>query len=365
MPIPYPMQTFGRYRLGLALTYKLIHDRFGFDLGERYHRDLEHRIQTTMDIDRAVFDAYGKIGLGYERPFPRASVEPFGHRFVPAMYGCESGYAPDADPWGKPRVLSPDEIGALKPWTVERFEKSDPVRVVLSQIEQLKRRYEQYRVPEREFNPHYRAMSSLQNLGSVINTAFSVQGQQLFVDYALVPELVHSLYANIAQLMLLCLDYFPRVDGWPLKDIFLGNCTVAMISPSQYATFNEPHDRCVMEYARSIGARFTMHQDSSVNPHLENYSRLEYVHALDVGQDTDFEKLHRRFPRAEVNCILFPSWIESHPMDDVRDELLRLMRLGKAFPAFSFTMLEIDTQLGGELLFEFHETFQQCAMENS
>ncbi len=362
MPIPYPMQTFGRYKLGLALTYKLVHDRFGFDLGEQYHLDVDHRIRTTMGIDRAVFDAYGKIGLGFDSPFPRASVEPFGHRFMPAMYGCQIGYAPDADPWGKPRTLSDEEILSLEPWTVERFEQSKPVRVVLSQIEQLKRRYGPHRVPQQEFNPHYRAMSSLQNLGSVINTAFSVQGQELFVHYVTEPELVRKLYANVAQLMLLSLDYFPRVDGWPLQDIFIGNCTVAMISPAQYAAFNEPQDRCLMEYARKIGARFMMHQDSNASAHLENYARLEYLHALDLGQDTDFEKLGRLFPKAEVNCILFPSWIESHPMDEVRAELTRLMELGKSFPAFSFTLLEIDTKLGGDPLFEFHDIFRECAL---
>src|SRR5664279_2275040 len=96
-----------------------------------------------------------------------------------------------------------------------------------------------------------------------------------------------------------------------------------------------------MEYARKIGARFTMHQDSSTNAHLENYAHLEYLHALDIGQDADFEKLARLFPKAEVNCILLPSWLESHSMDEIRGELLRLMDLGKRFPAFSFSLLEI------------------------
>ena len=49
-------------------------------------------------------------------------------------------------------------------------------------------------------------------------------------------------------------------------------------------------------------------------------------------------------------------------MDEIRAELQRLMGLGKRFPAFSFTLLEIDTQLGGDLIFDFHETFRQCAM---
>jgi hypothetical protein len=165
--------------------------------------------------------------------------------------------------------------------------------------------------------------------------------------------------------MLLCLDRFPKVDGWPLENIFVGNCTVAMISPRQYAAFNLPEDRRLMEYARSIQARFMMHQDSAANPHLEQYAKLDYLHALDLGQDTDFERLSRLIPNAEVNCILFPAWIASHAREEVRAELLRLMRAGKAFPAFSFTCLEVDTQLDGDRLFEFHETFRQCALECS
>jgi hypothetical protein len=361
MPIVYPLRTFGRYRLGLGITYKLLHDRFGFDFGERYHRDLDHRIKTTMEIDRTVFGAYGDLGLGYEEPHPRVSIEPFGHRFMPALYGCPCGYADDADPWSRPRVLSAEEIDGLSPWTPQRFEESEPVRAVLSQLMQLKAHYAPYRIADREFNPHYRGMSSLQNLGSAINTAFSVQGDQLLIDYMNRPDLVRKLYANITQLMLLCLRRFAEEDGWPLQDVFAGNCTVSMISPRQYAALNLPEDRRLMDYARSVGARFMIHQDSGVNPHLENYTGLEYVQSFDFGQDTDFEKLSRLRPDAEVNCILFPSWIASHPPEAIRAELRRLMEAGKRFRAFTFTCWEVDVQLDGEPIRAFCEIFKQCA----
>jgi hypothetical protein len=363
MPLVYPMRTFGRYRLGMGITYKLLHDRFGFQFGERYHRDLDYRIKTTMEIDRAVFGTYGEFGLGYENPHPRASIEPFGHRFLPAMYGCQCGYAEDAEPWSRPRVFSAEEIESLQPWTAERFEKSEPVRAVLAQLDALKKCYAAYRVPDKEFNPHYRGMSSLQNLGSAINTAFSVQGDQLLLDYADAPDTVRKFYANITQLMLLCLKRFPQEDGWPLADIFVGNCTVSMISPRQYAALNASEDRRLMEYARSIGARFMVHQDSDVNPHLENYAGLEYVQAFDFGQDTDFEKLGRLCPRAAVNCILFPSWIAAQKPDDLRDELQRLMHIGKQFPAFTFTCLELDEKLDGECILTFFDVFAKCARE--
>ena len=207
-------------------------------------------------------------------------------------------------------------------------------------------------------------MSSLQNLGSIINTAFSLQGQQLLLDYLEDPGSVRKLYANITDLMLLCLDRFPKADGWPPSNVFLGNCTVSMISPVQYAALNWPEDRRVMDYARSIGARFMVHQDSGVNPHLENYARFEYLHAFDLGQDTDFEKLHRLCPNASVNCILFPAWVGTPPGRLARN-LSDSWTSGHRFPSFSFSLLDVDTELGGNRLFAFVEVFRQCAGESA
>jgi hypothetical protein len=374
MPIIYPLKTYKRFGLEFGITYALINEKFGVDLGEQYHLDMAHRIKTDLAIDRAVFDAYGSIGLGYENPFPHTSVSPFGNYFMPVMYGCRCNYAAAADPAVSKNSHNAEQIGELKPWTIERFEKSEPVRVILSQIDYLKKHYEHYRVPQKNFSPisykdnsvpdglpHYRQMSAHQNPGSVINTAFSIQGEQLYMDYFSAPDSVHKLYDNIANLTMISMDYFQQIDGWPLTDVFVGNCSVAMISPAHYAQFNYQYDRRLMEYARSIGARFMMHQDSDVNKHLENYTKFDYLHFIDFGQDTDFEKLAKLFPSANANCLLFPSWVQFHSIEEIREELLRLMTIGKAFRSFSFSLLEIDQELGKGKIFEFFEVFRECA----
>jgi hypothetical protein len=51
-------------------------------------------------------------------------------------------------------------------------------------------------------------------------------------------------------------------------------------------------------------------------------------------------------------------------MEKTRDELRRLMRLGRQLPAFSFTLLEVDTQLDGDPLLAFCGTFERCALES-
>ena len=65
-------------------------------------------------------------------------------------------------------------------------------------------------------------------------------------------------------------------------------------------------------------------------------------------------------PNVSVNCLLFPAWVRDHSADDLREELRRLMKLGRAFPEFSFSLWEIDMELADDKIFVFHEIFRQC-----
>ena len=114
-------------------------------------------------------------------------------------------------------------------------------------------------------------------------------------------------------------------------------------------------------YAASIGAEFLEHQDSAVTPHLPNYARLHPVGALDVGQDTDFSEAARLFPDATASCILFPSWIASTPAGEMESELTRIMRAGRRFRSFTFSIFEVDPALAAGKIHEFHEMFRRCA----
>ena len=77
-----------------------------------------------------------------------------------------------------------------------------------------------------------------------------------------------------------------------------------------------------------------------------HYARFDYVQAFDLGQDTDFEKLARLCPTASVNCILFPAWVGSAPLDEFGAELKRLLRLGRRLRSFSFSLYDVDAGTG-------------------
>ncbi len=363
MPLFYPMHTFGRFGLGMGLTSRLLHDRFGFDFGERFHKDVLHTVQTVMEIDRAVWESFREIGLGFQEPFPRATIEPFGHRFVPVMYGCRCVYSADEEPAVLPRPLVPDEIRDLPTWTPERFAAQEAVREVLRQARLARERFGDGAEASARmgYNPHFVPLTCMQNLGSVINTAVSLFGEQVLCLYADDPELLTLFYRNVTDLMLLCLRELPAADGRALKHMFVGDCTVSMISPASYARCNLSFDRELADHARCTGASFLVHQDSGTTPHLANYARLGYVQSLDFGQDTDFALAAKLFPGTSANCILFPSWVRSTPVEGIAEELERLMRTGEGFVGFSFSLFEVDPGLAEGKVFELWETFRRCA----
>ncbi len=362
MSLFYPATTFGRFSLSCGLTPGLLHARYGLDYGERFHRDMAWRVSRVMEIDRLVHEDFGEIGLGFREPFARATIEPYGHRFVPAMLGCAMSYAPGEDPSCLRRAFHDGEVRRMRPWTRELFDAAEPVRVVREQARWAREHCDREEAERRlGFNPHAQPLTSLQNLGSVINTAVSVFGEDALLLGMDEPDLLRAFYRNVTDLMLLCLEVFPREDGRTLRTVFVGDCSVAMISPGQYRATNLAEDRRLCRFARDSGARFLVHQDSGATPHLAAYGELGPVHGIDFGQDTDWEQAARVFPGAEANCILFPAWLRSRGNTEIREELTRLMRLGSAFPRFTFTLLEIDPELAGGRIFDIYEAMRRAA----
>jgi len=252
--------------------------------------------------------------------------------------------------------------------------------MLLSQIECLKKNYADYYKPPKDLRPsvrnessddvirgipHWRFMSAQQNPSGPANNAFGLQGEQFFIDCILKPEISRKLIEHIVDLTILSIDYLSKVDGWPLMDVFLGKCVMSMVSPKMYMDIFYEQDLRVMEYAKSKGARFMLHQDSDVTPHLENYAKFEYMHFLDVGQDTDFDKVAELFGNVDVGCILFPHWLQFHSNDEIREEFMRLMSYRKRFRSMLFTLWEIDSQLGNGKIFDIYQIFKECAQAGS
>jgi hypothetical protein len=350
MALVYPQVSIGRFKLGLGFNNDYMNKMWGFELGERFHKDPEYRVSTIMDIDRAVYEDFGCIGIGYAKPKPRPSVEPFGHRLMPAMLGCQCRFSNDGEPWALPNPLSEDQIRALPEWDSEGVSEAQPMKEIASQNQYLKKAYGSVR--------------NLRDLGSAMNTALSMMGEDLLARYLESPEIVCQLFQNITRLTILCIECIEQIDGMNGKaPLALGNCSVTMISPADYLRCNLDMDSWFHQYCVRRGLRFVVHQDSGVTPHLDHYSHLGPIDSFDVGIDTDFEKLHRLCPKSEANCIIFPQWLLSTDESGVSTKLEELMLIGAHFPQFSFSMYEIDSALSRDQIIHFVEIFTKVVQK--
>ena len=146
------------------------------------------------------------------------------------------------------------------------------------------------------FTPHAPPLTSLQDLGSVINTAVSVFGEDALL-------LGMDAPGSAARLL-------PQRDGShaPVPALFPRRRRQEPFHgvrrrlhrrhdlPRAVRGVDSEPDRRLAEFARGIGARFLVHQDSGATAHLRGYARLGHVQGIDFGQDTDWEVAARVFP---------------------------------------------------------------------
>lgn len=352
MVIAYPGQKYGRFTLGLAVNPGFLEEHVGFVTDKKFFRDPDYHTKSIMAIDRAVWEKFKDVGLGYENPVPRPYIEPHGHRWGPAMYGCEIIFHPASEPWAQEIDVTDDELDELvsDPWTIEKFANAEPNRLVMEQAKYLRSKYPDANI------------ATMQGIGSVINCGHSVLGSKLLEMYMTNPDLLRKFYHHMTDMTFTCMEYFSKYDNQPLGSAGLGNCSVAMIGPEQYMACNWEVDQRVMNWAKERNFPFSLHQDSDVNPHIDNYGKFGYVHHLDFGQDTDYERLYKYYPDATINVLLWPSWALAVDDDEMRADLMRWMRTGVKYKkGCYFSIYDVDQLMGRGRLFQFVDIFRQCA----
>ena len=208
-------------------------------------------------------------------------------------------------------------------------------------------------------------MSSLQNLGSVINTAFSVQGDRLLMDYVnqpdLVPKALREHYAVDAALLAavsagrrLAADGRLRGRLHRRDDLAAAVCG-DQCSQGPAADRLCPVDRGTDSWFTRIPASLRTSRTMpgwstcrlSISGRIPIFERIEPVAARRQGE-LHFVPLVDRVARAGGS----PRGVAAADG-----------RSAAAFQACTFTCLEIDTKLDGDLIFAFCETFRRCAEE--
>ncbi len=204
----------------------------GISFDEGFYLHTETRIRNDVTMRRVLYERFGDLGLGEPDPQPRpiiGSLHVAGGFVIPALLGADILFEADAAPQPKPLELSLEQI--------EAFEKPDlrepwPMKQLIADMDALEAEYG-YLVGDL-------------NTDGLLNAAYHLYGQQLFLDFYEAPERAGRLLDIIAELIVdvaLCVRQrtgscsisvnrmVERVD----PRLFLhANCSVQMISPASY-----------------------------------------------------------------------------------------------------------------------------------
>ncbi len=272
----------------------------GISFDHGFYFDAATRVQNDLAMRHELYERYGDLGLGDADPQPRpviGSLHVAGGFIIPALLGAEIIFASDAAPQPKPLDLTLAQIEALeKP----DFRNAWPMAELIASMDALE--------------TEYGYLLGDLNTDGLLNAAYHLYGEQLFLDFYQAPERVRRLLDIIAELIVDVAQYLRQRTGSCSisvnrmvkhvdRGLFLhGNCSVQMISPKSYRQMHLPVEQ---EMARRIQPFGIHHCGDNLHRIAPIYAKLPAVF-YGVGWGSDVALCREALPDAFFNLRLNP-----------------------------------------------------------
>jgi hypothetical protein len=159
------------------------------------------------------------------------------------------------------------------------------------------------------------------NWQGVLNNAFHIRGQDIFLDMNDKPDFVHCFFSAITEVMIRLAKRVQgrqRKSGFYVDQFSVSNCTMNMISPEMYREFVLPYDR------RIAGSfeRFGVHTCKwDVTPYVEVLKELPDLGYLDMGMMSDMARVRTMFPETRRAVMYSPTQLEDAPLETIRRDM--------------------------------------------
>jgi hypothetical protein len=277
---------------------------YGLEFGRRYHTDPIFRTEQDREALRLVHERFGALGLGQADPKPQPHLEICGHRFLPALLGCDVIYQPDQAPAvrhlpassaGEIAAISKPDLAANR-WAVE------------------------FRAQAETLLGRYGGVDATINHGGPLNVASNVLGAEAFLCLGEPTEEFRAFLRMIADLCLetydqLTLPLNPHLDAG--RELFLGNCPVVMLDPGTYRAEVFPADH----YLRSHVEKFGLHHCGSMDRYLCHYQALGPLEYIEVGWGSTVAKVRQAFPTTTLDLLINIQAVQAMRPDGLRETL--------------------------------------------
>ncbi|MBN2469159.1 MAG: hypothetical protein JXN59_00435 [Anaerolineae bacterium] len=339
--------------LELVFTPSWWHRAAGISFDKSFYLDRETRIRHDVTMRRVLHERYGALGMGEPDPAPRpiiGSLHVAGGFVIPALLGAEILFAPDAAPQPLPISLTEAQVDALeKP----DFRTAWPMAPILADIDAL--------------TAEYGYVVGDLNTDGLLNAAFHLYGQQLFMDCALNPDRVRRLLGMIGDLIVdVALAIRERTGSCSISvnrmvervdpALFLhANCSVPMISPETYRALHLPVEQRMAERIQPFGIH---HCGDNLERFAAAYAALNPVY-VEVGWGSDPALSRAALPDAFLNLRLSPVRMLQNTPDEIAADTERLLKSAGRLEHVGLCCINMDAGTPDENLFAMYEVIER------
>jgi uroporphyrinogen-III decarboxylase len=272
----------------------------GISFDRSFYFDAETRISNDVTMRRVLYERFGEMGMGESDPQPRpiiGSQHVAGGFVIPALLGAEIQFAKDAAPQPLPMTM---DVGQIEAFEKPDFRSTWPMNVFIAQMDAL----------EAEWGYVVGGM----NTDGLLNAAYHLYGQNLFVDFYEAPDRVRRLLRLIGDLIVDVALYLRQRTGDcsiavnrmvehvdPLL-FFHANCSVQMISPRSYREIHLAVEQGMAERIQPYGIH---HCGDNLHRMAPVYAELPLT-MVDVGWGSDVTAVREALPGVFLNLRLDP-----------------------------------------------------------
>lgn len=298
------------FRVSLGFEPAWYLERCGTEFLEPWQRDPHYRYRMLGRMKAELKRAFPMVPYWDSSNHEATLSGVYGMGTVVQAFGMKMIYSRDAWP-------APDTTRRL---SVAEVEKLDPERVLQSPVvEDLARQMD---LIEGEWGTIY----GFPNWQGVLNNAFTLRGQELYLDLYDRPALVHHFLGVMTEVMIRLVGLVEerqRRTGFGVNLLSVSNCVMNMLSPEQYRTFVYPHDKRIAESFERFGVH-TCEWD--VTPYIEVLSALPKVGYLDMGKMSDLPRVRAAFPDARRAVVYSSRRLKEASLEEIRKDMELIYR---------------------------------------
>lgn len=303
------------FRISLGFTPGWFHDRLGIDFSERWHQDPVYRYETMAEMKKFLHALFPELenfrtrinDRGFD-PTCATLSGVYGACPISAVYGLPVRFQKAGWP-GTTEHYTKEQI---KGWKPIRLEDNAFVQQLLEQMDQIEERYG--------------TVDGYLAYQGVLNNAFRLMGQEIFLELFEDPPFARFLFDHIYETMLGFIKLVQerqRRAGFSVNFLSVSNCVINMVSTDMYEEFLLPYDKKLAREFQVFGVH-TCNWD--ITRHIEAFQKLEPLGYLDMGMMSDMKRVRESFPNTRLAVLYHPNEIRDKPLKQVKEDFEKICR---------------------------------------